>query len=71
MKDGDAGSIRGMGAAAVVPKDGCRERPFKFRGFLGEGEVIGLKTGFTSEGFDAMTDVVSAGFPMVPNVVAG
>lgn len=71
MKDGDAGSIRGMGAPADVPKAGCRERPFKFRGFLGEGEVIGLKTGFTSEGFDAMADVVSTGFPMVPNVVAG
>jgi hypothetical protein len=56
MKDGDAGSIRGMGAAADVPKAGCRERPFRFRGFLGEGEVIGLKTGFTSEGFDAMVN---------------
>jgi hypothetical protein len=72
INDGELGSIAGAGATAEDEKTGWIERPFKFRGFLGEGEVMGRKTGFIS-GMAALDVVAGTAIldMFMPKVVEG
>jgi hypothetical protein len=71
IKDGELGSIGGAAAAVEDENTGWMERPFRFRGFLGEGEVMGRERGFNSGTVEFKVVVITLPPMFGPNDVEG